>query len=422
MRARWTWSLGLTLAILGGVRAEELHWHSAGAAKADAPAVAAARLGQPEAAAEAASPQPVPQAPFLPLPYVARGQAPGGPVTPVPPPAPPPPPPPLPGGGLASPEEAYNCGVATTPATAHPILDGGRGFYSGVCDCVKNIFRPTDGRCLFQSDHCFDTFISPVTHPAYFLDPRCLTEVRPVFIYQRIPGSTPDFNGGNIEFFGVYASLAVTQRLSFIVSELGGIWINPSSTAAGVQRTNGFSEVHLGPQYTFIRNEQTGTLLAAGLIFEIPAGPDRVFQNTGNLSLTPYFSFGQQFGESCYGRFHFLNTTGFEFAVDGRRTDRFFSSFHLDYDIANVHHYYPLIELNYALYPTHGGERDFNFEGLDLINFGSRHVAGQNFLSIAAGGRLVFGPVSFGAAVEFPLLNEKELMRWRLTFDVIFRY
>jgi hypothetical protein len=242
-------------------------------------------------------------------------------------------------------------------------------------------------------------------------------------MYQHVPGSTPDVGGGNIQFLGVQARLAVTDRLSFIISELGGIWINPSNPGPVVERTNGFAEVHLGPQYTFIRNEQSGTLLAGGLMFEIPAGPDRVFQNTGNLSLTPYASFGQQFGASSFGRFHFLNTTGFEFACDNRRTDRFFSSFHLDYDIGNCHKYYPLIELNYAVFPRNGGERDLSVEGLDLANLGAKHVAGQNFLSLAVGGRIkIFDPMYVGAAIEFPLLNQKELMQWRLTFDVIFRY
>jgi hypothetical protein len=417
MSPRWRWSWTLTLALLaGGTRADEVRWRPVGAPRAEEPAAPLAALGRPQAVTEAG---PAP-AVCLGGPTVVRCQAPGAPVPPVPPPPPPPPPP---GAGLASPAEAFNCGVATGPAPAHPILEGGRGFCSGVRDCVGHMFSPCDGRSLLQSDHAFDTFASPVTNPFYFEDPRALTEVKPLFIYQRTPGSAPFFAGGNIEFFGVQARLALTQRLSFIVSELGGLHIDPHAPAGDFQSATGFAEVHLGPQYTIIRNECTGTLLAAGMQFEVPAGSGQVFQDTGELSLTPYVSFGQYFGKTALGAFHFLNTTGYAFGVDTERTDRFFSSFHLDYDIANLHHFYPLVELNWSVYPFNGGARNLNFEGRDLINFGSQHVAGENELSIAVGTRIkVIEAVQLGAAVEFPLLNNKQLDQWRLTFDLIFRY
>ena len=43
-------------------------------------------------------------------------------------------------------------------------------------------------RGLFKSDCAFDNFVSPVTNPFLFEDPRSLTELRTTFIYQRIPG------------------------------------------------------------------------------------------------------------------------------------------------------------------------------------------------------------------------------------------
>lgn len=348
--------------------------------------------------------------------------APAAPVPPVPPPNVPPPPPP-PGPGLASPQEGYNCGVATGPTPAHPLLEGGRSVCECIRQCLGEVFHPNDGRSPFQSDHAFDTFISPVTYPFYFEDPRSLTEVRPIFIHEHTPGSTPFFSGGNVDYFGLQARLALTQRLSLVISELGWFWLDPHNPQGEFQRANGFSEFHLGPQYTFVRNEQTGTLLAGGLQFEIPSGPSRVFQSTGNLSLTPYASFGQYFGRTNLGAFHFLNTTGYEFGVDRERTDRFFSCFHLDYDVGNWHKIYPLVELNYTIYPFNGGERNLTFEGRDLINFGSEHVAGHNDLSIAVGARFkVVEAVQLGAAIEFPLLNRKDLMQYRLTFDLIFRY
>jgi hypothetical protein len=334
-----------------------------------------------------------------------------------------PPPPPYPAGGVGAGEEGYNCGVATGPATAHPILEGGRGFCEGVGNCIQGIFKPCDGRGLFQSDHCFDTFISPVSNPFYFEDPRALTEVRPIILYQRTPGSTPIFAGGNVEFFGLQARVALTERLSLVVSELGGIRIDPHAPADGFETHTGFAELHLGPQYTFIRNEKTKTLLAAGLQFEIPAGPGKVFQDTGDLSLDPYVSFGQAFGQTNFGLFHFLNTTGVTIATNRERSDAFYSNFHLDFDVLNQHHFYPLIELDWLVYTRNGTSQPITFEGGDLINFGATNVAGHNDLSIVAGFRYKFTEaIQLGFGAQFGLLNNKDLLEYRLLFDMIFRY
>ena len=44
---------------------------------------------------------------------------------------------------------------------------------------------------------------------------------------------------------------------------------------------------------------------------------------------------------------------------------------HLDFDVANLHRIYPLVELNWYHYNRSGKARDLNFEGADLVNFGS---------------------------------------------------
>ena len=81
--------------------------------------------------------------------------------------------------------------------------------------------------------------------------------------------------------------------------------------------------MHLGPKFTFIRNPDTGTLLAAGLNFNLATGESKVFQTTGDLSLAPYLSFGQNFLRSSYGAFQFLGTAGYSYATDSQRSDFF---------------------------------------------------------------------------------------------------
>jgi hypothetical protein len=347
-----------------------------------------------------AAPQPIvrAQAPPPPDPIL------GGPTL-APPPAPPFPT--VPG----APQEQFNCGVVNQPPA------GGHGFFSSVGNACGSY-------CKFQSDQCFQNFISPVTNPFLFEDPRALTELRPIFIYQQTPTSNPIYHGGDIEYFGTQARLAVTERLSFVLSKFGWIWDEPHNHIDDFVPHDGFAEVWLGPKYTFLRNEQCGRIAAAGLNFQIPVGETKVFQDTGTLSLEPYVSFGQNFGRSSYGSFDFLTTLGYDFSIDNKRSDYFFTSLHLDYDIAGLHKIYPLVELNWFHYTIGGHTRDVGFEGGDLFNFGSGGVNGKNVVSIAPGLRYkVSEHLQFGGAAEFPLTGgERDLLGYRLVFDVILRY
>ncbi len=278
-----------------------------------------------------------------------------------------------------------------------------------------------EGKC-FESDHCFDSFASPVSNPFYFEDPRSLTEVRPIFLYQSIPSSNPVYRGGNAEYYGVQARVAVTDQLSFVMNKLGGVTINPGGSSP-LNSETGFAEIWLGPKWTFLRNTETCTVVAAGLTFEIPAGSSKVGQDTGWLSLVPYITAAQNFGCTSYGSFNAMGTLGYSFRTDGERSDYFYTSWHLDFDVGNQHRLYPLIELNWFHYTESGRDRPFTFEGADLANFGSTDVSGRNNLSLAIGARYKFSEcIQTGLALQFPLNGTRDLNNFRLGIDMIFRY
>ncbi|HEY1379475.1 MAG TPA: hypothetical protein VGF55_21915, partial [Gemmataceae bacterium] len=245
-----------------------------------------------------------------------------------------------------------------------------------------------EGKC-FESDHCFDYFISPVSNPFLFEDPRSLTEARPIFLMQTIPNSNPIYRGGNTEFFGSQFRLALTDQWSFVMTKLGGVWINPGSDSPFGSEV-GLAELWLGPKWTFLRNTETGTVAAAGVTFQLPVGPDKVAQDTGKLSIVPYVTAAQNFGCTTYGSFNAMATLGYSFRADSDRSDYLFTSWHLDFDVGNQHRLYPLIELNWFHYSRSGGARPFDFEGRDLVNFGSAFVDGRNNLSLATGFRYKF--------------------------------
>src|SRR5207302_12566 len=128
-------------------------------------------------------------------------------------------------------------------------------------------------------------------------------------------------------------------RWSIVMNKLGGVWSSAHSddgTGDFIGSHSGFAELNIGPKYTFLRNEQTGTIGALGLTFDIPAGDHKVFQDVGDLSMTPYISMAQNLRWGSFGSFNLMGTLGYSFATDNKRTDLFFTSFHVDYDIANA--------------------------------------------------------------------------------------
>jgi hypothetical protein len=339
---------------------------------------------------------------------------------------PPPPlavPPPAPPGIAGTPAEQYNCGVATQPPPGTGFWDGTKRLFSGFPWIGTGGALDNGAHHLFESDHSFDGFISPVTNPFYFEDPRSLTEIRPIFIYQGTPSRNPIFHGGDIEFFGVQGRLAITEQLSVVVNELGFISSEPHNGTPDFQPHTGFAELKIGPKFTFFRCDSTGTVAAAGLTFDIPAGPSRVQQNTGNLSLVPYLSAAQRLVHTPYGTLNGMGTLGYNFATDNQRSDNFFLSLHLDYDVGDLHRIYPLVELNWFAYTGNGKARNLNFEGGDLFNFGSTSVSGSNEVSLAVGARFKINDrLSVGAAYETPLTVHNKIEDFRITADLIFRY
>jgi hypothetical protein len=300
--------------------------------------------------------------------------------------------------------------------------DPGRRRTSGSFgDRLKDIVGERDG--WFCSDHVFDGFISPVTNPFLFEDPRSLTEARLIYAYQRIPGSQPDTGGGSVNFVGLQARVAITNRLSFTINKLGGTWFSPSSDVV-VPDSVGFSELWLGPKFTFIRNEETGSLLAGGLQFHIPVGSSSVYQNTGSLSLVPYVTYAQKFFKDAgLGSVNTMLNAAYSYSTTSARSDYLSMSGHVDWDVMNWNRFFPLFELNYTLVTSNGSARPLiGSEGRDMFMVGGT-AQGHGLLTGAFGARYKFNETfQLGAAYEFPIAGPRDFFSSRLILDFIVRY
>jgi hypothetical protein len=414
----WVATLAAALLAAAPVRADDNVWRAAAPPAAEESRGPLAILGRPVGLDE-----PVPPGTFddrlFPATYRAAPDPEpvehSEPPDAVPPPvsgAPPLPPPP---------GDGYNQGLVIERPLGRPFWDKCKNWFN-----LGGEKGSATGRCLFQSDCCFPSLASPVTNPFLFEDPRALTEARLLWFNQGLPGSSIP-GGGNSGYFGAQARVAFNERWSFVFNELGLVYLDPSSPPAGFSNSVGFAQLSLGPKWTFYRCPDTGTVAAAGLFFQIPAGSASVFQNTGTLSLVPYLTVGQNFGRlpQGFGSFNAVATTGYSFSVDSARAEYYYLSTHLDFDVANLHRIWPLIELNWFHYTRGGNGPALGFEGTDLVNFGSSNVGKRDFVTIGPGVRYKFGfceNLWAGLAVEFPLTSQKELTSYRVTFDIIFRY
>lgn len=298
----------------------------------------------------------------------------------------------------------------------------GRSWKLGdIGDRLSDVIGNRNGG-WFKSDHLFDGFISPISNPFLAEDPRSITELRPLFVFQRIPSSQPDFLGGRVNFFGAQARVAFTDRWSLVFHKFGGVSVNGNSDARFDDST-GFAELWLGPKYTFYRGEENGAVAAGGLQFQIPTGPKSVFQDTGSLSLVPYVSYAQNFLRDLrLGSFNGILSTGYSFSTSKARSDYYWLTAHLDFDVMNLHRFYPVAEMNWFLTTTNGNSRALGVEGRDLINFGGQ-AKGTGLLTGAMGGRVkITENAQFGATFEIPFAGKRDVFRNRFTLDFILRY
>src|SRR5689334_22588699 len=82
--------------------------------------------------------------------------------------------------------ENYFTDSAVTDELAPADASAQGGCFPDPCDCC-DCFCGKRVLGFLPSDHCFDSFISPLSNPFFFEDPRSLTEARGIFIDNSVP-------------------------------------------------------------------------------------------------------------------------------------------------------------------------------------------------------------------------------------------
>ncbi len=276
------------------------------------------------------------------------------------------------------------------------------------CDCCDFQTRFLG---LLPSDHAFDGFISPLSNPFFFEDPRSLTEARTIYIYNRLPA---DLGPGGAQVWAEQLLGRLTERLSIIAPRLGNLDIQTQGNSSG------FMSAPVGFKYTLVRDVQSQFLLTAGSTYFIP-GSNRVYQGFGEGDFHFFLSGGKQFGNA-----HWISGSGFRIPANSNYGNQmWYWSNQWDYRLpGNI---YPLIGLNWFHFMRSpglaSGSGGPGISALDLVNLPFGAVAGNDVVTCAIGARWKpTGNFEFGGGWEFPVTHRTDILQDRAYFDLILRY
>ena len=152
-----------------------------------------------------------------------------------------------------------------------------------------------------------DHTITPVVNPAYFDDPIIRTELRPTFGYQRIDDGFYT-QGGDAWALAVHVSIALNDRLAFIINRGGYLSVSPKVG----NESSGWFDLSGGLKYALIDDKANDFILTAGASFELPTGSDDILQGDKSSEFNLFTS-----AEKGFGDLHVTGNIGLRIPVDG---------------------------------------------------------------------------------------------------------
>ncbi len=264
---------------------------------------------------------------------------------------------------------------------------------------------------FLPSDHCFDDFISPISNPFFFEDPRSLTEARGIFIDNSLPRF---LGGGDAQVWAAQLRGRLTDRFSVIAPRLSYFQVNE----AGGGAPYGFLSAPVGGKLNLIRDVERQFIVSAGITYFIP-GSATAYANFGSGD----FHFFLTAGKRIFDNGHWLSGTGFRIPANGNiGTQLFYWSNQWDYRLPN--NIYPLFGINWFHW-MRSSPLDIGapIAALDFLNLPISGVAGKNVVTGVVGFKWKpSGHYEFGTGFEFPLTARTDILKNRLYVDMIFRY
>jgi len=318
--------------------------------------------------------------------------------------------------------DGHQSPVHSSAMNGHQL--GGHGHGSGVCHSCGDLAGGSchlgscgrrslfSGRLLSRiqpSETCFDDFISPITNPIYFEDPRNLTEVRPIFINHSMPAA---LGGGTVNVYAMQLRARLSENVSFIAVKDGYI------TSTSPVLNDGWADLGAGLKFNLLRDAVNQRLWSAGFTYEAPVGSASALQGNGAGDLNLFSSAAARLGERSF----FMSAGGIRAPLNSNRgSTSMYNSFHYSY--MATQRLYLLSELNWFRWIGSGESFPLPLEGVDLANLGAAGVTGNNIVTWAYGLKLKPNRSNeLGFAYEIPVSGRRDIFGPRVTVDYIRRF
>ena len=268
-----------------------------------------------------------------------------------------------------------------------------------------------------------ERYVPPVSNPFLNETPYITTEFRPVFIHNDVPDhvlADPPFapgapGGGHLNVFAFQMRFALDDRLGIIFNKNGEMDLN--HTAGKLQSDSGLANLSFGVKYALISDPEKERLVTVGVTYEMPTGTLKSntfrLQGDGRGFINTFVT-----AADTYDKVGVQGMMGVKLSLDGERNVSWFNySFHMDYEI--LPDFFPLVEVNgFVPIIEDARQNSFRFEGLDLVSIGGSDP--EFVTTFAVGSRYRFNKnVLAGVAYEVPITEDKDIMDWRVTADLV---
>ena len=258
-------------------------------------------------------------------------------------------------------------------------------------------------------------YVPPLANPLFNETPYITTELRPIFFYNDIPN---DFltSGGEIKVVAAEIRIALTERLGFIATKDGYADANFDKV---LPDTSGFANFSLGFKYAVISRPRDKAIMTVGIEYETTSGNI----DTGGIGLQ---GDGDGFvdlfltGAKAFNKLGIQGSIGANLAIDDDADSSMLHySLHADYEV--IPKLFPLLELN-GFTTIDKGERTVgDFEGVDLIHFGSTDSG--TVITLAGGLRFRANEhIQLGLGYETPITDREDILNWRVYVDLVLSF
>jgi hypothetical protein len=259
-------------------------------------------------------------------------------------------------------------------------------------------------------------YVPAISNPLFNETPYITTELRPLYLHNEIPSSFVS-QGGHIDAGAIEARLALTDRLGFIAPKDGYAHLHFNKA---LNDTTGFENIAFGLKYAVWSNPAADEIISLGGLYEPPSGNLRTtglkLQGHGGGGFFNLFVTGAK----AWGPLGIQGDMGVNLAADTvHDSSMFHYAGHIDYQLADG--LFAVVEANgFSVFDT-GQRIAGNFEGVDLVNFGTKNAG--TVITGAVGLRYqLTEKILLGAAYERPLTNRQDILGSRVYVDLVLRY